>query len=647
MCGIAGIVSPGRPAAALTAPLGRMCAALRHRGPDGTGTYVADGIALGHARLAIIDLSQTGHQPMTNEDGSLHLVVNGEIYNYRRLRADLQARGHAFHSQSDSEVVLHLYEEYGDDCLRHLEGMFALALWDSPRRKLLLARDRFGIKPLYVAQQEEALYFASELLALARGGAAAEMDPEALYAYMALSYIPAPLSAFRGVRKLLPAERAVWAKGQLRPHTYWAPQAVPVPSDQGHAAEALAQQLDASVRTHLVSDVPVAALLSGGVDSSTVVAMAQRHTTLETFCVSFPGSGLDEGPLARSVASHLGTKHHEVALHLDPVALLSQAVACMDEPFADSSALPTFAVCRAAREVAKVVLSGDGGDEVFGGYTGRYRVAALQATLPRPGRIAAMLRRIPPWRSGQRSALPTMLELSSLTDVERFVAERQITTAQDRAALFGTAQHAAGEQRLREIPTAAIRQAADWHPVHRSLWIDIATSLPDDMLTKVDRMSMAHGLEVRVPLLDHHVVEFALSLPPAWLVSPWPVEGKRLLRQAAGPLLPPGILDRPKQGFCVPLNVWLRDHYLPLFDDLCLSGNASINGLVDRQAVTALRQLPLSQRSREDLYSLLVLELWIRGLGGLRHPGRHNGGSRVPDSPPWVGSCGMEGPIAE
>src|SRR5438128_10160450 len=383
---------------------------------------------------------------------------------------------------------------------------------------------------------------------------------------MALSYVPAPFSVFRGVQKLLPAERAVWANGQLRRQIYSSPRPVHGPSRRADAVEALAQRLEASVRAHLVSDVPVAAFLSGGVDSSTVVALAQRHAKMETLCVSFPDPGLNEPPIAGRVASPVGTKHHEVKLDLDPVPLLSQAVAFMDEPFADSSALPTFAVCRAARAMVKVVLSGDGGDEIFGGYTGRYRVAALQATLPWPGRLARVLRRVPPWRSGRRSALPTMLELASLTDVERFVAERQISTARERSALFGTAQQGEAEQRLREIPSMAIRQAAEWHPVHRALWIDIATSLPDDMLTKVDRMSMAHGLEVRVPFLDHQLVEMALSLPPAWLVSPWPVEGKRLLRDVAGPLLPPRILNRPKHGFCVPLNDWLQFHLLPMFD---------------------------------------------------------------------------------
>src|SRR5437879_3823944 len=264
-------------------------------------------------------------------------IMYGEIYNYVDLRAELQARGHSFRSHSDSEVVLHLYEEYGEDCLQRLEGMFALALWDAPRRRLLLARDRFGIKPLYVAQQGEALYFASELVAIRRGGSvAAEIDPEAVYAYMALSYVPAPLSVFRGVQKLLPAERAVWANGQLRRQIYWSPRPVPEASRRADAADALRERLEASVRAHLVSDVPVAAFLSGGVDSSTVVALAQRHATMETLCVSFPDPGLNAAPIARTVASHLGTQPHEVTLSLDPVPLLSQTGPCTDEPCASS-----------------------------------------------------------------------------------------------------------------------------------------------------------------------------------------------------------------------------------------------------------------------------------------------------------------------
>ncbi len=613
MCGIAGVVDPNRPAGVLQAQAERLCHAMSHRGPDDRDVRAADGWALGHARLSIIDLSPAGRQPMTNETGTLHLVVNGEIYNYRRLREELEACGHRFRSHSDSEVVLHLYEEHGDGCLAKLDGMFALALWDEPRRRLLLARDRFGIKPLYLAERNGGVAFASELTALLCSGAAElTIDPSALYAYMALSYVPGPHTIVAGVCKVLPAERVVWQDGRLARSVYWTPSVQPWAGSRADAREAVADALDRSVRAHLVADVPVAAFLSGGVDSSAVTAVAQRHRPMQTFCMSFAGTNVDEAPIARAVARHVGTDHRDVSLDLKPWELLSQATEFMDEPFADSSALPTFAVCRAARERVKVVLSGDGGDEVFGGYTGRYRVAALQAAVPVPSTVARWLRRLPPWRSGRRQSFPRMLDLAALPDRERFVAEREITSAADRAALFGTARAAREEPKLREIPGPAIAQAQAWHPVHRALWVDLAAPLADDMLTKVDRMSMAHGLEVRVPLLDHRLVELALSLPPHWLVSPWPVEGKRVLREVAAPLLPPGILDRPKQGFVVPLNRWLHDDLLGRFDALCLGSDAELGNWCDPAGVAARRGVPLGAEPRHDLYALLVLEMWLR-----------------------------------
>ena len=287
----------------------------------------------------------------------------------------------------------------------------------------------------------------------------------------------------------------------------------------------------------------------------------------------------------------------------------------MDEPFADSSALPTFALCREARKVAKVVLSGDGGDEVFGGYTGRYRVAALKAGLPVPGIIAHWLRQVPPWRSGRRGSLPEMLEKASLTDEERYIFERQITSTFDRAALFGNAHIVEYEKQLKSIPAEVIEKYDHPHSVHMALWMDLRTSLADDMLTKVDRMSMAHGLEVRVPLLDHRLVEFALSLPPGWLVSLFPVEGKQLLRDVAAPLLPPRVLDRPKQGFVVPLNNWLKGSLLDIFDELCIAANSRLSNWMDRKAVLKLRKRAIADQPRHDLYALLVLEMWLRRLG--------------------------------
>lgn len=611
MCGIAGVLAPAYGAVELESAVLKMRNALSHRGPDGVGLFADVGIALAHTRLSVIDLIG-GQQPIANEDSTIYLVANGEIYNYKSLQKDLSTRGHRLRTKSDCEVIVHLYEEEGENCVKHLEGMFAFALWDARNKKLLLARDRFGMKPLYVAISKDIVCFASELTAIMQSDLIkAKVDTKALYSYLAFSYVPGPLSILKGIKKVQPAERLVVQNGAVRSDIYWTPQEVTVSSKRSLAVNELADRLDECVRSHLVSDVPVAAFLSGGVDSSSVVAMAQKHTTMETFCASFAHTGIDEAPIARRVADHLGTLHHEVNIKIDPVSLLTSAVNFMYEPFADSSALPTFALCREARKVAKVVLSGDGGDEVFGGYTGRYRVAALKAAMPMPGILARGLRFLPPWRSGGRSSLPQMLDLATLPDEERYVIERQITSASDRAALFGPRQALEYEQALREIVSKPIAKFTHKHPVHRALWMDLTTSLTDDMLTKVDCMSMAHGLEVRVPFLDHHLVEFALSLPPNWLVSPLPVEGKRLLRHAVAPWLPDGILNRPKQGFVVPLNEWLKNYFLSTFDTLCLGSSSYLPGLLDREAVLKLRQKSLGNAPRHDLYALIILELWL------------------------------------
>jgi len=612
MCGIVGILDTGRNVTELQERVIRMREALSHRGPDDVGLYAADGIALAHTRLSIIDLAG-GHQPIRNEDGTIHLVVNGEIYNYKALQKKLSSRRHHLRTQSDSEVIVHLYEDEGVRCVEHLDGMFAFALWDARNRKLLLARDRFGIKPLYIAISEGLVCFASELTAIIQSGLIkARVDPQALYSYLAFSYVPGPLSILKGIQKVQPAERLVVQSDSVRSDIYWTPQQVAVPRKQFLAVKELANRLEESVRSHLVSDVPVAAFLSGGVDSSTIVAMAQKHMNMETFCVSFSHTGIDEAPIARRVSNHLGTLHHEVNIKIDPVSLLTEAVNFMDEPFADSSALPTFAVCRAARKIAKVALSGDGGDEVFGGYTGRYRVAALKAVVPIPGILARGLRHLPPWRFGRRRSLPEMLELATLPDEERYIVERQITSPSDRAELLGHEESFEYEENLREIAARTLKAFPHKHPVHRALWMDLMTSLADDLLTKVDRMSMAHGLEVRVPLLDYRLVEFALSLPPSWLVSALPVEGKRIMRKVADPLLPDGILNRPKQGFVIPLNEWLKDYFLSIFDTLCLGAGSYLTGLLGQKAILKLRQQRLGNGPRHDLYALLILELWLR-----------------------------------
>jgi asparagine synthase (glutamine-hydrolysing) len=614
LCGIAGIFSPDLPGVDMEDAVLKMQEHLRHRGPDDVGFFATDGIALSHTRLSIIDI-EGGHQPLSNEDGTIHLVINGEIYNYKSLQKELLSRGHHLRTQSDCETILHLYEDEGESCLEKLEGMYAFALWDNRNGKLLLARDRFGIKPLYVAVSDGLVCFASELTAIIQSGLIkTEIDPQALYAYMAFSYVPGPLSILKGIQKVKPAEKIIIQGDSIQSCIYWTPGPVRVLRKKSQAAEELNELLEQSVRSHLISDVPVAAFLSGGVDSSGIVAMAQKHLQLETFCVSFPHTGIDEAPIAQRIADHLESRHREIQIEIDPVALINDAINFMDEPFGDSSALPTFALCREARKVAKVVLSGDGGDEVFGGYTGRYRVAALKACLPKPGTIAHALRQFPPWRSGRRRSLPEMLDMASLPDEERYVFERQITSVSDRSALFADQQAFEFEQNLKVFAKQPLAKSDHMHSVHRALWMDIRTSLVDDMLVKVDRMSMAHGLEVRIPFLDHRLVEFALSLPPFWLVSPLPVEGKRLLRKVVGPYLPNGILNRPKQGFVVPLNEWLKNYFISIFDSICLGKNSRLSEFLDQQAILELRKRNIDIVPRRDLYALVILELWLRRL---------------------------------
>ncbi|MDX8408962.1 MAG: asparagine synthase (glutamine-hydrolyzing) [Mariprofundales bacterium] len=610
MCGISGIVAPGLRIDALQSRIKAMNRAMRHRGPDGEGCFADDGVALGHMRLTIIDLTDSGAQPMSNEDGSLQLVVNGEIYNHQQLRRQLESRGHSFGSHSDSEVVLHLYEEYGIDALDHLQGMFALALWDVRREQLLLARDRFGIKPLYYAQIGDRLLFASELTALqASGFLDDQLDPLAIYQYMTLSYIPAPLTVFSVAKKLRPAERLRFCRGALHTETYWSPQPVQVPSSFGEGCNQLQYQLGLSVQSHLCADVPVAGFLSGGVDSSLIDAMAQQRQSMHTLCAAFPGENIDESGLAAEVAAHIGSKHQTIAVDVDPSALLSNISGQFDEPFADSSAMPTYVVCRAGRRMAKVMLSGDGGDEGFGGYTGRYRSSALSALLPAPQLFASLLRQLPPWRSGRRSSLPAMLDMAALDPVSRYIRDHQITTLPQRQRLFSAQQVMEGEDWLRQMLEQQ-RQASPWsHPVSQALWLDLTTSLSDDMLTKVDRMSMAHGLEVRVPLLDHNLITFALSCPPHWLVSARGIEGKRMLRSVAAPMLPGGILDRPKQGFVVPLDAWLAGPLASLWRD---SDHSMLAPWLDLEAFECA-DLPSPQgKSREDRYALLMLDLWLQ-----------------------------------
>jgi asparagine synthase (glutamine-hydrolysing) len=615
MCGIAGIASStGSPD---LEAVRRMCATLVHRGPDDEGLFHRGPVALAARRLSIIDLAH-GHQPIANEDGTVTVVQNGEIYNYRELKRELEGAGHRFATDCDTEVLVHLYEEHGEGFVERLRGMFAIALWDDRERRLLLARDRFGIKPLYYRQVGGALSFASELKALLeQPGFSREIDPQAMSAYLAFNSIPAPLTIFTEARKLPPGFLLCWREGQIEQRRYARP--APVSADQvrsepaAELAEELREVLCDSIRAHLVADVPVGVLLSGGVDSGGIAALAaaESRDPVKTFSIGFEEQGFDELSRARLVAERYGTDHHELVLRPDAVELLPKLVESFDEPFGDSSALPTYLVSELAAGSVKVALSGEGGDELFGGYY--TYVADLLA--PRVGPLAALAR-------------PLIERLPSRTDRVGF---------DYKAKRFARA--AAGQNPLtrhlswKEIYSAARRQellgdrdpgwdpfdlyreryaeTAGAEPLARVQDVDLGIYLVDDLLVKTDRLSMAHSLELRVPFLDPRVAEFALGLPTGMKVRGF--AKKRLLRRALAPLLPREIVHGRKQGFSIPIAAWLRGPLEPFAREVLSAANLERQGCLDPATVTALLDSHCSGQEdlSRQLWGLMALTLWF------------------------------------
>jgi asparagine synthase (glutamine-hydrolysing) len=586
-----------------------MCQAIAHRGPDGQGVLVDGPVALGMRRLSIIDLAG-GWQPIGSEDGGIQVVFNGEIYNYRALRAELEQLGHHFGTRSDTETIVHGYEAWGDGVLARLRGMFAIALWDRPRQRLLLARDRLGIKPLYLWPSAGGVAFGSELKSLALlPGFPTDPDPTALLRFLALGYVPDPLCIWNGVRKLAPGHLAIWQPGQeLVEREWWSP-LVPERTGIGEAEarEEVARLLEDAVGCHLESEVPLGAFLSGGVDSSAVVAQMARLAggRVRTFSIGFGEEAFNEAPHAARVAAALGTDHTERILTPDIDALVQELVLGFDEPFADSSALPTWLVSQLAREQVTVALSGDGGDELFGGYT-RYqevrqgglgnpllRHAASQVArrLPHGARGRQYLQnlgRSPIGRYASTVALPALLE-------EGGVVRAELT---DEA------------HRLEHLLATLFAQTPGRDLSARMALVDVLSYLPGDILTKVDRMSMRVSLEARVPLLDHHFAEFALSLPTRLKFRDG--VGKWIFREAIAPLVPPSVLEKPKQGFGVPIGAWLRGplrHRVAALRD----ADSPIHAWCDRTATR--RILDEHQAGRRDhstqIWRLLVLHLWL------------------------------------
>jgi asparagine synthase (glutamine-hydrolysing) len=616
MCGICGLVAGDGERVPDLDVVARMSGRLVHRGPDDDGLFHEGPVALAARRLAIIDLAH-GHQPIANEDGSAVVVQNGEIYNYRELKRELEGRGHRFATDCDTEVLVHAYEEWGEPFVERLRGMFALALWDKRRRRLLLARDRFGIKPLYYAAAGGGVSFASELKSLLeQPGFSREIDPRAVSAYLAFNSIPAPLTIFKSARKLPPGHLLRWEGGELELRRYARPGPLPAAELRRESADELAAELrevlDDSVRAHLVADVPVGVLLSGGVDSGGLAALASRHTDepLRTFSIGFEEAGFDELSRARLVAERYGTNHHELVLRPDAVELLPKLVEAFDEPFGDSSALPTYLVSELAVSEVKVALSGEGGDELFGGYY--TYVADLLAR--RVGRLAALARPL-------AEALPSRTDrvgfdykakrfarAAALPALERHHGWKEIFSPQARAELAGPA--AAAWDPL-DLYRARYAETAGAEPLARMQDVDLGIYLVDDLLVKTDRLSMAHSLELRVPFLDPKVAEFAFSLPTGLKVRG--LAKKRLLRRALAPLLPREIVQGRKQGFSIPIAAWLRGPLEPFAREVLAPSALARQGLLDPAAVTPVLDRHIS--GQEDLsrqiWGLMALTLWF------------------------------------
>ena len=619
MCGIAGFIDVVPRQATLDADRSRvkaMCDVIRHRGPDDEGYHIEPGVALGMRRLSIIDLAG-GHQPIHNEDRTVWVVYNGEIYNYRELREALEAAGHRFYTASDTETIVHGYEAWGEQVFSHLRGMFGVAIWDAARRRLLVARDRPGIKPLYYAEAGGRLFFGSEAKSLlANPEVDRSLDVSALDHYLAYQYTPRDGSIFRGIRKLRPGHYLRVADGAATTHSYWElPAAATFDGSEADALDELGDVLAGAVRSHMIADVPLGAFLSGGIDSSLVVALMAEASgrPVKTFSIGFEESGFDELPHARRVAQHLGTEHHEFVVRPDALGILDRVVWHFDEPFADPSAIPTWYVSQMARRHVTVVLSGDGGDELFGGYD-RYRphprVEAFDRLAAGVGRAvaAAAWRALPHGVRGRN-----FLRHVARDPHGRYVDSVTFFHEDERDALLSPALRAQLRGWSSEAYFSGPFARFAGLPLEAQLMsFDFETYLPEDCLVKVDRMSMAHSIESRVPLLDHHVIELAASLPAARKMPGGRL--KHLLRTLAFSRVPREILDRPKQGFAVPIGAWFRGDLRDAFGDVLGSPVTRQRGYFDGRVIDRLLADHLAGRRDHSwkLWQLLVFELWHR-----------------------------------
>ena len=624
MCGIAGYLHLDLTQRVNPSALAAMNQSLKHRGPDDAGEWSDGPVALGHRRLSIIDLSASGHQPMSNEDGTVWIVFNGEIYNFNEYVAELQTKGHRFKSKTDTEVILHLYEEYGIDCLRKLNGMFAFALWDRKRQELFLARDPMGIKPLHYAESNGQFVFASEIKSILEyPGISRQIDLDAVNQYASFDYVPAPRSIFRGIKKLLPAHYLHVKNGITRTVSYWKP---PYENQAVHQREAdyvdeLHHLLKESVKRHLIADVPLGAFLSGGVDSSMICALMQELVLgqVKTFHIGFEDPSFDESRYARQVADYLGTQHHSQVLSpSQALHLIPNLMEYLDEPFADASFIPTLLLSKFAKEHVQVSLSGDGGDELFAGYP-TYQAHS----------IAALHDMMPAWLQRTAKMLVARLpvsdaDLSMDFRLKKFMAgvhePSPIRRNQTWLGSFGHTEKSAlfSEAVLSQLTEPnEYRVAEDYFNgcaaaelLEKILYCDQRFFLQDNMLVKIDRASMAVSLEGRVPYLDRTIAEFAARLPSAFKLRG--LMTKYVLKKAAEKKLPASIIYRKKKGFSIPLARWFKGELKPLLTDMLEPSKLKREGIFNPAYVQQLLQDHFANRRdcRKELYNLLSFELW-------------------------------------
>jgi asparagine synthase (glutamine-hydrolysing) len=623
MCGVYGILTFRGPQTHDRNTLRLMGDSIVHRGPDDEGAYTDAQLLLGMRRLSIIDVAG-GHQPLTNEDGTVVVVCNGEIYNYRELRARLESAGHRFSSHSDTEVICHLYEERGDAFLEELEGMFGLALWDRTRRRLIVARDPLGIKPIYYRITDRDLIFASEAKAIMRvPGVSTRLDSGSLAQYLAFGYVSAPNSIFGELRKLPPGTALIAEQGRCTFRRFWQ---LPTQVDDSIAAdqwvEMLRAEMERAVRDQMVSDVPIGAFLSGGLDSSGVVAFMSRHSDLpvKTYSIGFSGSSgaalYNELPYAKQVATQFGTDHHEIIVRPDVASLLPELLWHLDEPVADAAFITTYLVSKFARQDVTVILSGIGGDELFGGYT-RYldqHYRRLYQRIPRfvrRGLIDHIARRLPSDRHNRvlnKLRLAKAFLLADALEFEgRYRAFMEVFTAAERHLLM--------RDNVEKFDDCIMRAFADTNaqdPLRRLMDVDLATQMPEDLLMLTDKMSMAVSLECRVPLLDQRLVALAARIPGSAKIRNG--ELKHLMKRALDGILPPTILNREKRGFGAPIGAWFKSELAALVRDVLARDVVQRRGLLDPDAVQrAVREHEQNQADRTDhLLALINLELWCR-----------------------------------